>query len=33
VDKWWSLVKYMVVEDLENIFAKHHVDEEILEEY
>jgi hypothetical protein len=33
VDKWWSLVKYMVVEDLGNIFAKHHVDEEIFEEY
>jgi hypothetical protein len=33
VEKWWSLVKYMVVEDLEHIFAKHHVDEEILEEY
>jgi hypothetical protein len=33
VDKRWSLVKYMVEKDVKNSFAKHHVDEEILEEY
>jgi hypothetical protein len=29
VDKWWSLLHDMVIEDLENIFAKHYVNEEI----
>ncbi len=29
MDKWWSLLQDMVIEDLENIFAKHYVNEEI----
>jgi hypothetical protein len=29
VNKWWSLLHDMVIEDMENIFAKHYVNEKI----